>query len=164
MRLVQVLQSPRWPGLGFADPGDDNERVCRLMESAIAAAFAVPVDELRSHSRRTQSVAFARQSAMYLAHVVLGLNYSTTGLLFSRDRTTAAHACQVVEDRRDDPVIDRLLQRLEGVCNDLARDVGAFPGEAGTGSPCGNATKQELAQLHCFRETGIVSSAKREVR
>jgi chromosomal replication initiation ATPase DnaA len=62
---------------------------------------------------------------MYLAHVVLGLNYSATGLLFSRDRTTAAHACQVVEDRRDDPAIDRLLQQLEGICNDLARGMDA---------------------------------------
>jgi chromosomal replication initiation ATPase DnaA len=125
MRFVQVLESSRWPGPGFADPGDDTQRVCRLMEAAIAAAFAVSVDELRSHSRRTQSVAFARQSAMYLAHVVLGLNYSATGLLFSRDRTTAAHACQVVEDRRDDPAIDRLLQQLEGICNDLARGMDA---------------------------------------
>jgi hypothetical protein len=145
--VVQVLESPRWPGPGFAEPGDDAQRVCQLMEAAIAAAFAVPVDELRSHSRRTQSVAFARQSAMYLAHVVLGLNYRDAGLLFRRDRTTAAYACQVVEDRRDDPAIDRLLQQLEGVCNDLARDAGAFPGEVGTGSPSGNATRQSRADF-----------------
>ena len=90
------------------------------MEAAIASAFAVSIDELRASSRRAQPVAFARQSAMYLAHVVLGLNYKATGILFRRDRTTAAYACQVVEDRRDDPAIDCLLQQLEGVCLQLA--------------------------------------------
>jgi hypothetical protein len=47
---------------------------------------------------------------------VLGLNYSAAGRLFGRDRTTAAHACQLVEDRRDDPEIDRLLEMLERLC------------------------------------------------
>lgn len=125
MSLVEVLECARWPGQieSQAEPANEYERVCRLMEAAIAAAFAVPVDELRAPSRRTQPVAFARQSAMYLAHVVLGLSYSATGLLFHRDRTTAAYACQVVEDRRDDPCIDRLLQQLEGVCLRLAHSV-----------------------------------------
>jgi chromosomal replication initiation ATPase DnaA len=125
MSLVDALESSPWSLR--VEPADDHERICRLMEAAIAAAFAVPLDELRAPSRRTQTVAFARQSAMYLAHVVLGLNYSATGLLFRRDRTTAAYACQVVEDRRDDPAIDVLLQRLEGVCNDLARGVQVEP-------------------------------------
>ncbi len=101
-------------------PRDDTARLCWLMEAAIAAAFAVPVDELQAPSRRTAAVAFARQSAMYLTHVVLRLNYSRTGQLFQRDRTTAAHACQMVEERRDDPAIDRLLQMLEDVYGELA--------------------------------------------
>lgn len=118
MSCVEVSERARAPR--HAESAGDYERICRLMEAAIASAFAVPIDELRARSRRTQSVAFARQSAMYLAHVVLGLSYSDTGTLFRRDRTTAAHACQVVEDRRDDPAIDRLLQQLEGVCHELA--------------------------------------------
>lgn len=117
MNLVEVLEDLR-PKVQRAD---DAARICRLIEAVIAAAYAVPIDELRSSSRGTQSVAFARQSAMYLAHVVLGLNYSATGALFNRDRTTAAHACQVVEDRRDDPAVDRLLQKMERVCSQLAR-------------------------------------------
>ena len=93
------------------------------MEEAVATAFAVPVDELRAPSRRTADVAFARQSAIYLAHVALGLSCFTVGRMFHRDRTTAAHACQLVEQRRDDPAIDRLLDMLEGVCVDLAREI-----------------------------------------
>ncbi|GAB5376335.1 MAG: hypothetical protein AcusKO_27970 [Acuticoccus sp.] len=33
--------------------------------------------------------------------------------MFDRDRTTAAHACRVVEDRRDEVAIDTLVQSVE---------------------------------------------------
>jgi chromosomal replication initiation ATPase DnaA len=94
-----------------------------VLQAATAAAFGVPVEALRAPSRRSADIAFARQSAMYLAHVTLGLSYSAVGALFHRDRTTAAHACQLVEDRRDDPAIDTLLQTLECVCCKLACEV-----------------------------------------
>lgn len=83
------------------------------LQAATAVAFGVELEEMRSPSRRAANVAFARQSAMYLAHVLLGLNFSAIGLFFDRDRTTAAHACKIVEDRRDDPLIDCVLQQLE---------------------------------------------------
>src|SRR5882757_6457100 len=60
-------------------------------------------------------IAFARQVAMYLAHVAWGLTLTDVGHLFSRDRTTVAHACGLIEDSRDDPMLDRSLELLEGV-------------------------------------------------
>lgn len=53
---------------------------------------------------------------MYLAHVVLGLSYSEIGRTFGRDRTTAAHACQLVEERRDDSHTDAVIGALETAC------------------------------------------------
>jgi chromosomal replication initiation ATPase DnaA len=50
---------------------------------------------------------------MYLAHVAGGLTLVEVARLFARDRTTVAHACAVVEDRRDDPEFDRTLAVLE---------------------------------------------------
>lgn len=50
---------------------------------------------------------------MYLAHVACGLPLAEVGRLFSRDRTTVAHACALIEDRRDDPTFDRALAVLE---------------------------------------------------
>lgn len=102
---------------------DDTARICWLMETAVAAAFAVAVEELRAPSRRCAPAAFARQSAMYLAHVVLGLSLGAVGRLFRRDRTTAAHACTMVEQRRDDPAVDRLLAMLESLCDDIAAGI-----------------------------------------
>lgn len=84
-----------------------------MLETLVAATFAVAVDELRAGTRRSKPVAFARQSAMYLAHIALGLSYSQVGRIFGRDRTTAAHACRVIEERRDDPLLDLVLAALE---------------------------------------------------
>jgi hypothetical protein len=53
--------------------GRTAQRLCDLVAIATAAAFVLPVDELRVATRRTPYVAFARQSAMYLAHVSFGL-------------------------------------------------------------------------------------------
>jgi chromosomal replication initiation ATPase DnaA len=82
-------------------------------------------DRLRAASRGSADIAFARQSAMYLAHIVLGMSYSAIGKRFGRDRTTAAHACQTVEDWRDDSAIDIRLDLMEVLCGDVVfGDVG----------------------------------------
>jgi chromosomal replication initiation ATPase DnaA len=126
MTLVEALNKPR-RARRKPPAHDDTARICWLMEAATAAAFAVPVSELRARSRRGSAAAFARQCAMYLAHVVLGLGYSDVGRLFRRDRTTAAYACKLVEDRRDDPMIDRILHMLEDHGVNLVRDIPADP-------------------------------------
>ena len=101
------------------------QRLCEVVALATAAAFAVPVGALNASSRRSPYVAFARQSAMYLAHVAFGLNYSEVARAFGRDRTTAAYACQLIEQRRDDPTIDALLGSLEDACCTLRRRLSA---------------------------------------
>lgn len=75
--------------------------------------FEVDVHDLKSETRRSPRAAFARQVAMYLAHVVCGLSLTEVGALFARHRTTVSHACSVVEDRRDDPELDGRLEHLE---------------------------------------------------
>ena len=84
--------------------------------SLVAASFTVPPAELLSPTRRSAAAAFARQVAMYLAHVCFGATFSEVGRAFGRDRTTSAHACRLVEERRDDPRLDAILERLERAC------------------------------------------------
>lgn len=84
-----------------------------VIDPAVAAVFEVDIRELRTSTRGAPRTAFARQVAMYLAHVVCGLSFTEVGTLFARDRTTVAHACSVVEDRRDDPELDGRLEHLE---------------------------------------------------
>jgi chromosomal replication initiation ATPase DnaA len=93
--------------------------------AVVAAAFAVPVADLCAPTRRSASVAFARQSAMYLSHVALGMSLSAVGRAFGRDRSTAAHACNLIEDRRDDPAIDAMLAGLEEAVGSMRDRAGA---------------------------------------
>jgi chromosomal replication initiation ATPase DnaA len=98
-----------------------------ILEFMTIAAFAVSRADLRAPQRGPAPVALARQCAMYLAHVGFGLNFTEVGRLFNRDRTTAAYACRVIEERRDDPAIDILLGVLEQACcppQDTPADVG----------------------------------------
>lgn len=86
-----------------------------LLAGVVATAFDLPVYEITSPSRRRAPVAFARQVAIYLAHVGLGLSFTDTGRVFHRDRTTVAHACRIVEERRDDACLDACLDYLVAV-------------------------------------------------
>jgi chromosomal replication initiation ATPase DnaA len=90
------------------------------IELAIGEVFGVGADDLHRMSRGRAKIALARQVAMYLAHVGCGLTLTDTGRLVGRDRTTVAHACEVIEDRRDDPVFDRALDLLEWAVPSLA--------------------------------------------
>jgi len=85
----------------------------RLIIQAVASAFGISEQELRASTRREAAVSFARQVAMYLAHVACGYSLTEVGLLFNRDRTTAAYACRKIEDSRDDPDLDFCLDCLE---------------------------------------------------
>jgi chromosomal replication initiation ATPase DnaA len=105
---------------GRAAPRD--EGAARKVEAMVAAAFALGPGAIRDPRRGRAAAAFARQVAMYLAHTRLGLSFTEAGAYFGRDRTTAAHACRIVEDKREDPRVDAIVDFLERaieVCPDL---------------------------------------------
>jgi hypothetical protein len=93
----------------------------RVVEVAVAAAFDVSIEDLHRPTRGTARTALARQIAMYVSHVTLGFCYREAGSMFGRDRTTAAHACRIVEERREDPRMDAQVQALEQACSGLCR-------------------------------------------
>jgi hypothetical protein len=92
----------------------------QVLEQAVAGVFLVAGTDLWSVRRGRPPVVFARQVAMYLAHVVWGLTLTHVGRIVARDRTTVAHACGIVEDRRDDPIFDRSLELLACVLEVLS--------------------------------------------
>ena len=98
------------PGLFAAGPRANG---CSTVETVVASSFRLPTAALRAPTRCFARVALARQVAMYLCHVLLGMTLSEVGRHFGRDRTTVSHACRVVEDRRDDPGFDTMLDRIE---------------------------------------------------
>ncbi len=80
-----------------------------------AGASGVAAAEIVSSRRSTRRVSTARQIGMYLAHTVAGLPLTKVAEYFGRDRTTAAHACRLIEDRRDDEAFDKEMTELENL-------------------------------------------------
>ena len=91
----------------------DAQRQAGLVNLLTAHLFQVSVEALKSPTRKRPASAVARQAAMYVCHVALGLSFSEVGEIFERDRTTAAYACRVIEDRRDNQAFDELIGRIE---------------------------------------------------
>lgn len=87
--------------------------------ATVASAFAVRPEQINGLRRGSSRTAFARQVAIYLLHTRLGLSYSASGALFGRDRTTAAYACRVVEEKREDARIDGIVDCLERAIDNL---------------------------------------------
>ena len=83
------------------------------LKAIVSSAFSVREWELIAPSRSRAPAAFARQVAMYLAHVAFGMPLGEVASSFGRDRSTAAHACRLVEDRREDSALDYALDHLE---------------------------------------------------
>jgi hypothetical protein len=102
-------ETERRPPAGVVQP----TALVRAAEAAAALAFQVPLANLRSAQRCTASIVRARQTAIYLVRVGFEMSYTDLGRSFGRDRTTAAHACRAVEDRRDDARFDCGLSALE---------------------------------------------------
>lgn len=90
---------------------EDRQRA-QIAIALAAAAVGAPMDEIAGDVRKTK-VAFARQVAMYLAYVGFGMSLTRVAAAFGRDKSTIAHACRVMEDRRDEPAFDRWMEALE---------------------------------------------------
>lgn len=107
------MQRPVGPVKPEPIEAHSRESAFRFVEALVAAVFRVPPETLREKSRGPAQIAFARQTAMYLAHVSLGMSLADVGELFGRDRTTVAHACARIEDSRSAGRLDRLFDCLE---------------------------------------------------
>jgi len=90
------------------------------LERTVAGIFAIERERINQPTRGAQSVAQARQMAMYLAHVALGLSMRDAGEMFDRDRTTVSHAVRMIEDKRDCEDFDLAMTVLEELVRLLA--------------------------------------------
>lgn len=90
-----------------------DDAAARLAAGAAGYALGAPVEEIVGEARGSAEAAFARQVAMYLCHVSLEWSLGRIAQAFGRDRSTVAHACHSIEDRRDDDVFDDWIAALE---------------------------------------------------
>jgi len=83
------------------------------IQKIVADHYGIP-EEAMKVKKRTSSLAYPRQVAMYLARELTSLSYSEIGSRFGgRDHTTVMHACEkIAVTRTQDTELQRNLQRL----------------------------------------------------
>jgi hypothetical protein len=111
-QLLPADPSPRNQGASVPSVPAPAAEACKLAVFLVADAFQIPPKHFLAPTRGKPAHARARQAAMYLAHVALGVSITAIGAFFRRDRSTVAHACRQVEDRRDDFVFDLMMAEL----------------------------------------------------
>lgn len=114
----------------------DDRRRADLARATLAgnvAAYAFGADgaDMMCATRGAAHAAFVRQVAMYLAHVAFEMSLSRVAYAFERDRSTVAHACRVIEDRRDASDFDARIAALEEALR--LTPAPAAPARAGAG-------------------------------
>ena len=88
---------------------------CRIVRQMVVELLVLLGDRVTLRRDRRRHACHVRQIAMYVCHVALRMSLSDIGGAFGRDRTTVAHACHVVEDRRDDVAFDDFVAAVERI-------------------------------------------------
>lgn len=120
-----VMSSITWDGNErmkdtYRVPVAEADRIrAGLAMGMVAVSTGVPTEAMAAGGRLGASACKARWLAMYLAHVGFGWPLERVAHAFGLNRATASLACRWVEDERDRPVIDRLLDRLEAAVRDV---------------------------------------------
>lgn len=87
--------------------------MAELAASIVSYAVGVPQHAIVDDERGSANTAFARQVAMYLCHSGFEMSLARVAAAFGRDRSTVAHACHVIEDRREEGQFDLWIAALE---------------------------------------------------
>ena len=97
-------------------PGDIGPGLACPRDTAIRRAFEFPAG-----ARGIRTAA-----CDVLLNTIFRMKHGCIGRAFGRDRTTATHACKVIEDLRDDPAVEMLLGACEPLLVGL-KDLAAEP-------------------------------------
>lgn len=100
---------------------DQDFDLAQLAASLVGYSLKKPADLILMEGRGPADAAFARQVAMYAVYVSFGVSLARVAAAFGRDRSTVAHACHLVEDRRDDPELDAWLDNLDRTLKEAAK-------------------------------------------
>ena len=93
----------------------EDAAAAELAANVVSYAVGISADAIVDDARGCSQTAYARQLAMYLCHVAFELSLSRVASAFRRDRSTVAHACHAIEDRRDDDQFDHWMASLEAM-------------------------------------------------
>lgn len=78
----------------------------------VARHFGVDVAAITRGGRNAAWPVLSRQVCLYLAHVEMGFSLSAIAAAFGRDRSGIAHSIEQVEELRDTPIFEVVMQQL----------------------------------------------------
>lgn len=95
----------------FSDKG--KKLTARMAKEVVCEGFGIAHVDLMGRERGDGVHARARQTAMYLAHVVGQLTLGEIAEIFGRERSTVSHAIITIEDSRDSPISEIEIHYME---------------------------------------------------
>jgi hypothetical protein len=107
-RLSDHVEDAGYPGASLS-----TARCAAIARQCVANALGVNPVLLAGKQRGARRLAQARQLAIHLVHVVAGRAHQDTAVRFRRNRTTAAHHFERIEDLRDDEGFEAFMALLE---------------------------------------------------
>jgi len=87
--------------------------VCRIAQKITAEMVMITGSRMLERRDRRRMLCHVRQIAMYACHTALQLTQQDIAGGFGRHRSTVAHACMIVEQRRDDTAFDDFVSAIE---------------------------------------------------
>ena len=99
---------PQYPGASLP-----TSYIAKLARTCVAEVLGISALSLKDPSRGDRQTAFARTLAIHLAHIVAGRRHDDVAREFDRNRSTASHHFEVLENLRDEPQFDTFLTLLE---------------------------------------------------
>jgi hypothetical protein len=107
-RIVTRPNPESYPGATL-----DTRYVTRLARYCAAEVFGCDPLLLIGKERGPRKLAWARCVAIHLAHIVAGRRHEEVASAFDRNRSTASHHFEVLENLRDIEGFDAFLSQLE---------------------------------------------------
>ena len=85
----------------------------QLAAGIVGYATGVPAADILTNRHRPAELVAARRLVMYLLNAAFGASLPQIAMMFWRNRSTVTLAVRIVEDQREDPAFDALVDRLE---------------------------------------------------
>lgn len=107
--LAKIQRGP----VGY--PGADltTFECCYLARECVASVMACNAQLLMARPRGSRKLAFARVVAVHLVHIVAGRTHDDVAKAFQRNRSTASHHFETIEDLRDVEEFETFMSLLE---------------------------------------------------
>ena len=98
----------------FINKGTSEKNNISKLQKVVADYFQISADDLKG-KKRSPTIAFPRQIAMFLSREVLNESYQRIGLEFGgRDHSTVMHSCEKIEsDIKSNKTIKEMVEKIK---------------------------------------------------